>query len=298
MLSTIGIVAQRTGLSKDTLRKWESRYSFPTPSRDNLGIRYYNEGDVEKLLVIKSLINRGERIAQLSGLSFKELKARLDALGITSSFDNETFSFLLDLSRIGDIAGLRAKFTALLEAMGLRDFVISFVGPFLAEVGMAWHRGEISIAQEHLCSAGIIQTLSGANSRIFINQENVVKVLLTTPPHELHTIGLKMVESLVLLAGASPLCLDAQTPIDQILLMAKNAKVSVVAISVSAAFPLRHFRKYIRALEDSLDSGIEIWVGGAGAVEIKKNSRVKRVSLDLIGIELNRLKSLKNHSTL
>jgi DNA-binding transcriptional MerR regulator/methylmalonyl-CoA mutase cobalamin-binding subunit len=296
-LHTIGVVEAITGLSKDTLRKWESRYRFPMPSRDNLGIRLYSDEDIEKLRLIKALINRGQKINKISKLSYESLKSLLEPTPNDYPLLQESFSFLLNLSKTGDAVAIRLRLVGLLEKMGLKDFAINFIAPFIVEIGAAWHRGDLSIAQEHLCSAQIIRVLSEANALIVVDK-NAIKVLLTTPPQELHTIGLKLVEALVLVSGASPLCLDAQTPIDQILLMAKNAKVRAVALSVSAAFPLRHFRKYIETLECALDPDIEIWVGGAGAKGINKDSRVRQISLEGIEGEISRLKFLGLDSTL
>jgi len=296
-LYTIGVVEEKTGLSKDTLRKWESRYGFPMPSRDNLGIRLYDEEDIEKLRLMRALINRGQKINKISKLSHENLKSLLEPLPNDCPLLQENFSFLLNLSKTGDVDAIRSRLMDLLKKMGLKDFAINFIAPFIVEIGAAWHRGDLSIAQEHLCSAQIIRVLSEANALIVVDK-NAIKVLLTTPPQELHTIGLKLVEALVLVSGASPICLDAQTPIDEILLMAKNAKVGVVALSVSAAFPQRQFRKFIKTLEDSLEPEIEIWVGGAGAMEIKKNSRGRHICLEEIEDEIWRLKLTSSDSTM
>lgn len=43
---TIGDLAARTGVPIATIRSWESRYGFPTPSRAGGGHRRYAEGDV------------------------------------------------------------------------------------------------------------------------------------------------------------------------------------------------------------------------------------------------------------
>jgi len=42
-LLSISAVERETGLSKDVLRKWESRYGFPSPERDAVGERAYPE---------------------------------------------------------------------------------------------------------------------------------------------------------------------------------------------------------------------------------------------------------------
>src|SRR6201996_8756538 len=44
---TISDVASRTGVAESTLRMWESRHAFPSPSRSGAGHRRYSETDVE-----------------------------------------------------------------------------------------------------------------------------------------------------------------------------------------------------------------------------------------------------------
>ena len=46
-LRGIAEVERETGLGKDTLRVWERRYGFPTPSRDPQGERLYDEAMID-----------------------------------------------------------------------------------------------------------------------------------------------------------------------------------------------------------------------------------------------------------
>jgi MerR family transcriptional regulator, light-induced transcriptional regulator len=47
---TIGVLAERTGVPQATLRSWESRYGFPSPTRLPGGHRRYTEADVAAVL--------------------------------------------------------------------------------------------------------------------------------------------------------------------------------------------------------------------------------------------------------
>ncbi|MDQ5941447.1 MAG: MerR family transcriptional regulator, light-induced transcriptional regulator, partial [Pseudomonadota bacterium] len=58
---TIGAVERDTGLAKDTLRVWERRYGFPQPERDANGERLYPAAQVERLRLIKRLMDQGFR---------------------------------------------------------------------------------------------------------------------------------------------------------------------------------------------------------------------------------------------
>ncbi|NBW47360.1 MAG: MerR family transcriptional regulator, partial [Betaproteobacteria bacterium] len=58
---SIASVERDTGLSKDTLRVWERRYGFPQPTRDALGERAYPLEQVERLRLVKRLLDAGHR---------------------------------------------------------------------------------------------------------------------------------------------------------------------------------------------------------------------------------------------
>jgi DNA-binding transcriptional MerR regulator len=55
----IAAVERDTGLSKDVLRMWERRYGFPVPERDANGERLYPADQVERLRLIKRLMDQG-----------------------------------------------------------------------------------------------------------------------------------------------------------------------------------------------------------------------------------------------
>ena len=59
MTLSIAAVERDTGIGKDTLRVWERRYGFPVPGRDANDERIYPMAQVEKLRVIKRLMDQG-----------------------------------------------------------------------------------------------------------------------------------------------------------------------------------------------------------------------------------------------
>ena len=64
----ISAVERDTGLSKDTLRVWERRYGFPRPVRDALGERTYPVEQVDRLRLIRRLMDAGHRPGKVVGL--------------------------------------------------------------------------------------------------------------------------------------------------------------------------------------------------------------------------------------
>jgi DNA-binding transcriptional MerR regulator len=73
----IGSVSRLTGISPDTLRIWERRYDVVTPDRSAGGGRLYSSEDIARLKLIGRLINKGDTIGVVAGLSHDELKERL-----------------------------------------------------------------------------------------------------------------------------------------------------------------------------------------------------------------------------
>jgi len=73
----IGTVSKLTGISPDTLRIWERRYAAVTPQRSPGGGRLYTTDDISRLKLIRRLVDQGDTISVVAGLSHDELQARL-----------------------------------------------------------------------------------------------------------------------------------------------------------------------------------------------------------------------------
>ncbi|MCF7990331.1 MAG: MerR family transcriptional regulator [Thiohalocapsa sp.] len=77
----IGAVARLTGIPPDTLRVWERRYTVVSPIRSEAGTRLYRADDVGRLTLIKRLVDSGDAISHVAGLSLEQLRERLQGLG-------------------------------------------------------------------------------------------------------------------------------------------------------------------------------------------------------------------------
>src|SRR5512139_2290162 len=75
----IAAVERDTGLSKDTLRVWERRYGFPRPIRDSNGERVYPSDQVDKLRLLKRLMDQGHRPGKIAERSIEQLRALAEA---------------------------------------------------------------------------------------------------------------------------------------------------------------------------------------------------------------------------
>ena len=72
----IGAVARLTGVSAHTLRKWEERHGAVRPRRSEGGKRLYTDADIQRLVLIKRLVERGMSLKSIANCSFEELADR------------------------------------------------------------------------------------------------------------------------------------------------------------------------------------------------------------------------------
>ncbi|MBC7713584.1 MAG: MerR family transcriptional regulator [Rhizobacter sp.] len=70
----INVVEKETTISKYLLRMWERRYTFPRPERDAKGERVYTNEDVEKLKLVKKLMEEGYRPSKIINQSLAALQ--------------------------------------------------------------------------------------------------------------------------------------------------------------------------------------------------------------------------------
>ena len=92
LLHSIADVERDTGLSKDTLRVWERRYGFPTPVRDAVGERQYDDLQLQRLRRIRRLLDAGHRpgrVVPLSDEALHALDTQADEQRIQSPFPTD-----------------------------------------------------------------------------------------------------------------------------------------------------------------------------------------------------------------
>lgn len=90
----IGAVSRLTGIPTDTLRIWERRYTVVSPQRSPKGGRRYSRKDVQRLSMIKRLVDAGHAIGSIAALQSDQLEQRLGAIGKLVAGPDETHSAL------------------------------------------------------------------------------------------------------------------------------------------------------------------------------------------------------------
>ncbi|MCZ4305027.1 cobalamin B12-binding domain-containing protein [Zoogloeaceae bacterium G21618-S1] len=259
----IAAVERDTGIPKDTLRVWERRYAFPQPVRDDKGERLYPAEQVEKLRLLRRLLDQGHRPGNIVSASTDALAALLEPTSERGRTPSDPgIAALIELVRLHRSAELRATLQQHLVKLGLQRFVAELVAPLSRAIGEAWLQGEIGVAEEHLFTEQV-QNLLRSSINSLGPSGRPPRVLMTTLPGEEHILGLLMVEATLAPEGVQCISLGAQTPLADITQAARDGRFDIVAVSFSAAFPARRAFLAIEQLRDALPESIALWAGGA-----------------------------------
>jgi len=268
-MMSIAAVERDTGLSKDTLRVWERRYDFPQPVRDGQGERCYPLDQIEKLRLIKRLLDVGHRPSRLVSLPMQDLQAlserSADAQGLSGPTRRRGVGSGIRPAEAEDAPlGLRAELSRGLLQMGLSRFIAELVTPLLTAIGDGWLRGRIQIFQEHWATHYIQQTLHSAIQSFPAPQGPASpRVLLSTLPGEHHALGLLVVESWLCLDQAQAINLGPQTPLWDLVLAVQSCKIDIVALSFSPHAPPPLIQDGLADLRAKLPPHVALWAGGS-----------------------------------
>ncbi|MGZ8273346.1 MAG: MerR family transcriptional regulator [Burkholderiaceae bacterium] len=266
----IAAVERDTGLSKDTLRVWERRYGFPQPLRDANGERVYPQDQVDKLRLIKRLMDQGHRPGKIAECSVEQLQALAEARnggdrgGAELPADDLLRGFLemVDAHRVDD---LRRELARLTVKVGLARFVTDVMAPLTTLVGERWSRGELAIFEEHLYTESVQAVLRNAIASI-PHPGDSPRVLLTTVPQEPHGLGVLMAEAMFALEGARCISLGVRTPVMEIVRGAESQDIDIVALSFSPVVSPYQVGESLKELRAQLPARVELWAGGASPV--------------------------------
>jgi DNA-binding transcriptional MerR regulator/methylmalonyl-CoA mutase cobalamin-binding subunit len=264
----IGDVARETGLSKDTLRVWERRYGFPKPARNANEERVYSSEQIERLRVIRRLLDSGLRPGKIVGLPLHELNSFRAPVRAAASADADKLCApqqLLALIKSHRADELHQCLVQQLMQLGLRHFILEVVVPLNGLVGNAWLMGCLEIFEEHLYAQQVQSLLQHALAAM--PPSNLApRVLLTTLPGEEHQLGILMAHAFFAMDGAHCVSLGTQTPPADILRAAAAYRVDIVGLSCSDANLSRVTNSQLSLLREGLDPAVELWVGGAFAL--------------------------------
>jgi MerR family transcriptional regulator, light-induced transcriptional regulator len=218
----IATVSKLLDIPVPTIRSWERRYGFPTPSRTHGRHRRYTAREIDQLRDLRDLITRGH--------SAGDAVARLSEAGRSDVEDDPTDAMLREAMRL-DSDGIRSALDASAGRIGIEFVVRDVVFPVMHEIGRRWKTGACDVEQEHLATESVRAWL--ARQRAMAPAAfRADPIVLACGPKDLHSIGIEAFALVLTRRGWSCRVLGPMTPIGA--LVGAVRSIEAVAAVVTA----------------------------------------------------------------
>lgn len=143
------------------------------------------------------------------------------------------------------------------------DIYLHVFEPVQYEIGRLWQMSQISVAQEHFCTAAVQRTMSQLYPMLFSGTPGRRRVVAACAGGELHEIGLRMVSDLLEATGWDTVYLGANVPVPSVVQSVAERPTALVAISATITPHLRDLITLIEALRlNPKTAHVPIMVGG------------------------------------
>jgi len=139
-------------------------------------------------------------------------------------------SFLLDARR--DEA-LRIVLQAVDTGVDLESIYLHVIQPTQQKLGQLWQVGDISVAQEHYCTAATQFVMSQLQPYFLTHNTSGKTLVATCVGDELHEVGLRIVADLLEISGWNTIYLGANAPAESIAEAIVSNGADVLAISTT-----------------------------------------------------------------
>ncbi len=152
---------------------------------------------------------------------------------------------------------------AVSDGTTVKDIYIGVFEPSQHEIGRLWQTNQMTVAEEHYCTAATQLIMSQLYPHIFSNQKNGRRMVAVCSGSELHEIGLHMVADIFEMEGWDSYYLGANTPTSTLCQTIKDRDPDILAISGTMTFHVKIIAELIDAVRQALPGlRTKILVGG------------------------------------
>ena len=157
----------------------------------------------------------------------------------------------------------RLVMDAVAAGTSVKDVYLGVFQPVQYEVGRLWQTNEISIAQEHYCTAATQLVMSQLYPHIFALDRRGRAMVATCVAGDLHELGVRMVADFFEMDGWDTFYLGANTPHQGVSDTIVERRAEVLAVSATLATHVPAVRELIAVVRASpAAGGVTILVGG------------------------------------
>jgi methanogenic corrinoid protein MtbC1 len=149
------------------------------------------------------------------------------------------------------------------EGTSIKKIYLNVFQPVQREVGRLWQQNQVSVAQEHYCTAATQLIMSQLYPKIFNMTRSDQRLVATCVGGELHEIGVRMVADFFEMEGWDTYYLGSNTPASSILQTIEEQNADVLAISATIPYHVSKVAALIENVRTTFtDDQINILVGG------------------------------------
>ncbi len=171
--------------------------------------------------------------------------------------------YLNSLLQVQRDTASRMIINAVEQGTSVKDIYLHVFEPSQHEIGRLWQTNQITVAQEHFCTAATQMIMSQLYPYIFNGEKNGHRMVAACAEGEMHEIGVRMVADLFEIEGWDTYYLGANTPNNSIIETIVDIKPEILAISTSIHYNIASVADLIKKIRKSNEiSQVKILVGG------------------------------------
>ncbi len=215
----ISVVAARTGISRATLRAWQTRYGLGPIRRTEGGHRRYSADDIQRLIAVQELMRQGvptgeaARAVLANSFNPHSQPDELPAIPDSNTQARRLVMAALDL----DATAVQRQLRIHLARHGITRTWEELLRPVLHAIGTRWDQQPHCIAAEHLISHIATVALGAVapapRPGTSTTDASTTRILLSCAPDELHDLPLVALAAALRTTGTHTTLLGARTPV-------------------------------------------------------------------------------------
>jgi MerR family transcriptional regulator, light-induced transcriptional regulator len=236
-------VVQETGIKPDTLRAWERRYGLPQPNRTPGRHRLYSQYDIDMLKWLQARQEEGLAISRAVELwrqletdedSPLEIYGREGTDLTPQPLAGETLTQMraawLEACLQFDEQLARNILAQAFAQFPLEAVCFELLQKALAEIGVGWYEGTVSVQQEHFASALAIRQLEALLNATPPPHKNG-RLVVACAPDEQHTFSPLIISLMLRQRGWDVIYLGADVPAEQLEMTLANIQPDLLIVT-------------------------------------------------------------------
>ena len=151
---------------------------------------------------------------------------------------------------------------AIRAGVSVTDLYVHVFQSSQQEIGRLWQLNQVSVAQEHYCTAATQLIMSQLYPHILASEKNGRIVVAACVADDLHELGVRMVADFFEMEGWKTIYLGANTPVSSIVKMLVEQGAHILALSATMTYHIQAVADVIKAVRLSDAKDVKVLVGG------------------------------------